>query len=299
MSDPRSRAVSAAQALPLTADDSPRGVARSLQAPLLAGLDPAIEERLAAVDRRFAARVAVWESGAEQPARRPRLVTPWPDVFGSLAVAGAMASAAGMGRLTGGTALNSLPVVAPTVLVSYALAFVLFVVGVVFVRRERTTLLAEYEDSRAVTRDTVLWTSVIFAAICTIAMIIRLATDDDVFPAAIAAAAVSVVGVIVTVVLAIGARRLAKASASGGKLIHRPRGTARGRQRNEAISASEDARDEAAAALEAVAPATRDEIADAYAAAVAEVAARRVLAAPTLKRLTPADWIAARYDVEV
>lgn len=298
MRDLRTLAVTTAQSLPLTPGESPRTIARALQAALLADLDSRTRERLDAVDRRFAARVARWESGADEPRRGPRLVTPWPDILGSLAVAWAMGSALGMGRLTGGTDLNSLPVVAPTVIVSYAIAFVLFAVGAVFVRRERQTLLAEYEDSRAVTRDTALGTSAIFAAVCLIGMIVRLVTDD-VFPAAIAALAVSVLGVIVTVLLAIGARRLARATAAGGKFIHRPRGSDRGRQRNEALSASDDARDEAADAFDSVPVPAVEEIGDAYAAAVAEIASRRVLPAKTIKRLQASDWIAARYDVEV
>ncbi|MCW3493212.1 hypothetical protein [Microbacterium sp. SSM24] len=298
MTELRDCAVATAQTLPLTPDAAPRAVARGLQESLLTSLELGIRDRLATVDRRFAARVAVWESGADKAPRAPRMVTPWPDFLGSLAVAGAMASAAGMGRLTGGTEMNSLPVVAPTVIVSYAVAFVLFAVGVVFVRRERDALLAEYEDSRAVTRETVLGTSALFAVICLIAMIVRLFTDD-VFPAAIAATAVAVLGAIVTLLLAVGAWRLAKASAAGGKWIQRPKGTVRGRQRNEALSASEDARDEAAAVLEDVSPETRDELAEAYAAAAAEIASRRVLPAKTVKRLVPGDWIAARYDVEV
>ncbi|MGN8553047.1 UNVERIFIED_CONTAM: hypothetical protein OHV15_10710 [Microbacterium sp. SLM126] len=298
MTDLRSRAVTAAQALGVTSDDAPRAVARGLQAPLIAHLDSGVRDRLGAVDRRFSARVAAWESGTEEPRRRPRLVTPWPDAAGFLAVAWAMGSALGMGRLTGGTELNSLPVVAPTVIVSYAVAFVLFAVGAVFVRRERDALLAEYEDSRAVTRETAVGTSAIFAALCLIGMIVRLFTDD-LFPAAIIAAGVSALGVIVTLLLAISARRLAKASAAGGRWIHRPKGTTRGRQRNEAMSASDDARDEAAEVMDSAAPETREAIADAYSAAVAEVAARRVLPAQTVKRLTPADWIAARYVVEV
>lgn len=297
MTDLRSRAVAAAQGLGLTSDDSPRSVARGLQDPLLTSLEPGTRDRLAAVDRRFAARVAVWEAGVETPPRAPRLVTPWPDFLGSLAVAGAMASALGMGRLTGGTEMNSLPVVAPTVIWGSVIAFALFGVGLVFVRRERQALLAEYENSRAVTRETVLATSALFAAICLIAMVVRLLTDE-VFPAAIAAAVVAALSAVLTLLLAIGARRLAKASAAGGKWIQRPRGTARGRQRNEALSASEDARDEAAAALEPVSPEMREDLADAYAAAVAEVIERRVLPAKTVKRLTPGDWIAARYDVE-
>lgn len=297
MTDLRCRAVTAARSLALTADATARAVARDLQEPLVSALDRATREELASVDRRFAVRVQGWESGSEETPRRTRLVTPWPDVLGSLAVAWAMGSALGIGRLTGGTEMNSLPVVAPTVLVSYVVAFVLFAVGLVFVRRERPALLAEYEDSRAVTRETAVVTSAIFAALCLIAMIVRLVTDD-VFPAAIAAAAVSALGVLVTVALAIGAHRLSRASAAGGKFIRRPRATDRGRQRNEAISASEDARDETAAALQTAPEAAREEIAEAYAAAVAEVAARRILPAKTLKRLSPDDWIAARYDVE-
>lgn len=298
MSDIRTRALSVAQSVPLAEDSTPREVARALQEPLLETLGQAQAEGIAHADRRFASRVGAWESGGATPDRGPRLVTPWPDIFGSLAVASAMASAAGAGRLTGGTALNSLPVVAPTVVVSFAIAFVLLAVGVVFARRERAALLAEYEDSRAVTREALLWAAVAFAVVATIAMIVRLATDE-VFPLAIIATVVSGIGLVVTVILAIGARRIARRSASGGKLIHRARGTTRGSQRNEAISASEDARDEAAAALESVSPAAREDISGAYADAVAEVASRKVLPARTLKRLAPQDWIAARYDVEV
>lgn len=298
MTDLRARTVTAAQALGLTSDDTARSVARGLQEPLLTSLDPGTRDRLATVDRRFAARVSVWESGVDEPPRAPRMVTPWPDALGFLAVGWAMASALGMGRLTGGTEMNSLPVVAPTVILGYVIAFALFGVGLVFARRERQALLAEYENSRAVTRETVLGTSALFAAICLIAMIVRLLTDD-VFPAAIVAAAVSAAGAVVTLLLAIGARRLAKASAAGGKWIQRPKGNARARQRNEALSASDDARDEATSVLEGLAPAARDDLAEAYAAAVAEVGARRVLPAKTVKRLTPGDWVAARYDVEV
>lgn len=298
MSDLRSVATTAAQSLPLSAEETPRSIARTLQAPLLEAAGGDLGQLLAPVDRRFAARVSPWESRATETPRRPRLVTPWPDILGALAVGWAMASAAGMGRLTGGTDLNSLPVVAPTVIVSYAIAFVLFAVGAGFVRRERPTLLAEYEDSRAVTRDTALWTSVIFAAVCLIAMVIRLLTDEG-FPLAFAAAAVSAIGLLLTVLLAIAGRRLAKATAAGGKFIHRPRATTDARRRYEAISASEDARDEAAAALDTLSQADRGDFAEAYAAAVAEVAARRILPAKTITRLQPGDWIAARYDVEV
>lgn len=298
MSEFHDRAVEAARTVALRADDSPRTIARALQAPLLPALGTAPADRLDRIDRAFAARVAPWEARDAAPVNKQRLVTPWPDILAFFAVTSAMASATGAGRLTGGTSLNSLPVVAPTVIISLAIALVLFAIGAFFAQRERAILLAQYEDSRAVERSGVLWASVALGAIGLIAMVIRLATDD-VIPTAIAATALSALSLVASVVLALGARRTAKASASGGKFIHRPRGTARGRQRNEAISASEDARDEVAAALESVSADTRAVVADAYAAAVAEVAARRVLPAAALKRLTPADWIAARYDVEI
>ena len=103
MTELRSRAVTAAQMLGLTSDDPPRSVARGLQEPLLVSLESGTRDRLAAVDRRFAARVAVWEAGVEAPPRAPRLVTPWPDFLGSLAVGWAMASALGIGRRRGRT----------------------------------------------------------------------------------------------------------------------------------------------------------------------------------------------------
>ena len=296
MSDLQAQAVRAAQSAALTADDAPRTVARALQEPLVAALGHTAAERLAQVDRRFASRVARWESGADKPARGPRLVTPWPDLPALLAVASAMGAAAGAGRLTGGTALNSLPVVAPTVIISLGIAFVLLAVGAIFARRERETLLAQYEDSAAVVRSGYLWATTALAVVTLIAMIVRLATDD-VIPSAIIATALSGVAVAVTLLLAVSAQRLANASAAGGKLIHVARGSAHGRQRNEAISASEDARDEAAEVLES--SSVRDQLSDAYAAAVAEVTARRVLPPQTVKRLAPTDWIAARYDVEV
>ena len=296
MSELRAQAVRAAQSLALTADDAPRTVARALQEPLVAALGPTGAERLAQVDRRFASRVARWESGADQPERGPRLVTPWPDLPALLAVAWAMGAAAGAGRLTGGTALNSLPVVAPTVIISLGIGFVLLAVGAVFARREREALLAQYEDSAAVVRSGYLWATTALALVTLVAMIVRLATDD-VIPTAVVATVLSGVAVVVAVLLALSAQRLANASAAAGKLIHVPRGSAHGKQRNEAISASEDARDEAAEVLES--SSVREQVSDAYAAAVAEVTARRILPPKAVKRLSPTDWIAARYDVEV
>lgn len=146
-------------------------------------------------------------------------------------------------------------------------------------------------------REAVLWTASVFAAVATVAMIIRLATDE-VSPAAIAATVVSALGLGVTVVVAMGARRVARAGAAAGKLIHKPRRSTRGSQRNEALSASDDAQDEAAALLDSVDPDTRELVSQAYRAAVAEVAARRVLPPRTLKRLSADDWVAARYDVD-
>jgi hypothetical protein len=296
MSDLTDRARSIARSAPLTAGDGVRAVARALQDPLVATLGPTVEGRLTAVDRRFAARTA--ESGIQAPGTVTRFVTPWPDVIGSLAAAWAMGFAAGIGRLTGGTDLNSLPVVAPTVIVSFAVALVLFATGTLFARRERAALLAQYEDSRAVQREAVLWTASGFAAVATGAMIIRLIVEA-VSAMAVAATVVSGLTLVITLVVAVAARRLAKAGAAGGRLIHRPRRSTAGSQRNEAISASEDARDEAAAVIQDVDPETREAVAHAYRAAVAEVAARRVLPARTLKQLSPDDWLAARYAVDV
>jgi type IV secretory pathway TrbL component len=129
-------------------------------------------------------------------------------------------------------------------------------------------------------------------------MIIRLIVEA-VSAMAVAATVVSGLTLVITLVVAVAARRLAKAGAAGGRLIHRPRRSTAGSQRNEAISASEDARDEAAAVIQDVDPETREAVAHAYRAAVAEVAARRVLPARTLKQLSPDDWLAARYAVDV
>lgn len=299
MSTLRADAVEVARTLPLTPGDSVRSIARALQEPLLRGVGRTATERLERVDREFTARVSGWEMRSEErPARAPRLVTPWPDFVGLLAVGWAMGSAAGAGRLTGGTPMNSLPVVAPTVIISLAIALLVFLAGAIFARRERDALLAQYVEAAAVSRSGFILASAIFALVALIAMIVRLLTDD-VFPAAVLATVMTAVTTVATIVLGVAAQRLAKAGASGGKLIPRIRGSAQGRARNEAISASEDARDQTADALASAAPSTRDEIADAYAAAVAEVAARRVLPPSTVKRLSPADWIAARYAVEV
>lgn len=281
----------------LTSSDAPRSVARALQAPVVSSLDPAVAEQLERIDRRFAARVAAWESGPVEAENAHRFVTPWPDLLAMLAVASAMGAAAGAGRLTGGTEFNTLPVVAPTVIVSLAIAFVCFLIGAAFARRERGALLAQYENSRAVERAGVLWASVLLGSIAVIAMVVRLVTDT-VIVSAVVALGVSVVTLAVSVGLAVSAQRTAYASAAKGRLIRRPRATTTSGRRYEAISASEDARDEAATVFETVPPAERERVEEAYAAAVAEVAARRILPAKTLKRLRPGDWIAARYDVE-
>ncbi|MHC2999885.1 hypothetical protein [Microbacterium sp. HJ5] len=294
----RTHVVEVARSVPLSGDERPRDIARTLQQPLVEGLDQATAERLARADRTFAARVAEWEARAgEKPARQRRLVTPWPDLVAIFAVASAMGAAAGAGRLTGGTPMNSLPVVAPTVVISLSIALLLLAAGALFARRERSTLLAQYEDSAAVSRSGFLGASAALSVVALIAMIVRLLTDD-VFPLAVVATVMAGVTTVVTVALAISAYRLARASASGGKLIHRSRRTAQGSLRNEALSASEDARDQAADALEATTPSVRDELAAAYQEAVSQLAARKILPSATLKRLTPSDWIAARYDVE-
>lgn len=299
MSTLRTDAIDVARTLPLATDDSARSVARALQEPLLRGVGRPVAERLDRVDREFAARVSAWETRSDgSPPRAPRLVTPWPDFIGLLAVGWAMGSAAGAGRLTGGTEMNSLPVVAPTVIISLAVGLLFFAIGAIFARRERAALLAQYDDSAAVSRAGFILAGAVFAVIALIAMIVRLLTDD-VFPAAVVATMMAAITTVISIVLGVAAQRLANAGASGGKLIHRARGTVQGKSRNEAISASEDARDQAADALSSAAPAASDEIADAYAAAVAEVTARRVLPQETVKRLSPSDWIAARYSVEV
>ena len=299
MSELPGRAVDAARTLPLAGDETPRDIARAVQAPLIAALDATTAERLARVDRTFAARVAGWEThGDERPATRQRLVTPWPDFAAIFAVASAMGAAAGAGRLTGGTPANSLPVVAPTVVISLSIALLLLVAGAIFARRERAALLAQYEDSAAVSRSGFLGASAALAVVALIAMIVRLLTDDDVFPLAVVATVMSGITAAIAIVLAVSGYRLARQSASGGKLIHRSRRTVHGSLRNEALSASDDARDQAAEALESATPAAREELAAAYEAAVAEIAGRKILAPRVLKRLSPSDWIAARYDVQ-
>lgn len=298
MSELPGRAVDAARTLPLAGDETPRDIARAVQAPLIAALDATTAERLARVDRTFAARVAGWEThDDERPVTRQRLVTPWPDFAAIFAVASAMGAAAGAGRLTGGTPANSLPVVAPTVVISLSIALLLLVAGAIFARRERAALLAQYEDSAAVSRSGFLGASAALAVVALIAMVVRLLTDD-VFPLAVVATVMSGITAAIAIVLAVSGHRLARQSASGGKLIHRSRRTVHGSLRNEALSASDDARDQAAEALESATPAAREELAAAYEAAVAEIAGRKILAPRVLKRLSPADWIAARYDVQ-
>ncbi|MBD3942066.1 hypothetical protein IF188_10195 [Microbacterium sp. NEAU-LLC] len=275
-----------------------REVARAVQAPLVAALDSGAADAIARVDREFAARVEPWERRGEPEAPRVRTLTPWPDVAAWLVLAWSMGSAAGAGRLTGGTAINSLEVVAPTVLICSVIAAVLLIVGAVAAQREREVLLAQRVNASAVTRSGSLWISVILSVVATVGMIVRLVTDEATgiaIAATVAAAAV----LVLSTVLAIAGSKLANAGVSGGKLIPRTPGTTSGAQRNEAISASEDARDQAAAALEAVPAALQDEIASAYASGVREVTGRRILPRAAEKRLKPADWIAARYDVEL
>ncbi len=274
MSELPGRAVDAARTLPLAGDETPRDIARAVQAPLIAALDATTAERLARVDRTFAARVAGWEThGDERPATRQRLVTPWPDFVAIFAVASAMGAAAGAGRLTGGTPANSLPVVAPTVVISLSIALLLLAAGAIFARRERAALLAQYEDSAAVSRSGFLGASAALAVVALIAMVVRLLTDD-VFPLAVVATVMSGITAAIAIVLAVSGYRLARQSASGGKLIHRSRRTVHGSLRNEALSASDDARDQAAEALESATPAAREELAASYEAAVAEIAGR-------------------------
>lgn len=277
---------------------SARSVARELQRPLVEaidGADPSVRERLELVDRSFAAWVEGWETGSRTTPWKPRLVTAWPDLVGMFAVGGAMGMAAAAGaRRT--PVLDSLEVTAPTMVAFLGVAFVAMTLGAVFAARERAVLLMQRDDSAAATRSALLWTGVLFAAVSVVAMGVRFA-NDEFFAVAYLAWAMSAGALVVGVVLALGANRVARAGAAGGKLRHRVRGRGTGALRDEAIDAASDARKWAGSVLTTLPLEFRAELAEAYAAAVREAIARHVLPRDTEKRLQPGDWIAARYDI--
>ncbi|MFF2495687.1 hypothetical protein [Agromyces sp. NPDC058064] len=277
---------------------SARSVARALQCPLLEAIeaaDPSVRERLELVDRSFEVWVAGWETGSRTAPWRPRSVTPWPDLVGMFAVGGAMGMAAAAGARST-PVLDSLEVTAPMMVAFLAVAFAAIAIGAVYARREREVLLMQRDDSAATTRSALLWVGAVFAAIAVIAMAVRFAIDEF-FPVASLAWAMSVAALIACTVLALGAHRVARASAAGGKLRHRARGGGTAALRDEAIDASGDAREWAESVLSTLSPELRAELAEAYAAAVREAIARHVLPRDTEKRLHPRGWLAARYDV--
>lgn len=295
MTTPLDAATARARALHDGTAPSIRAAARQIGDAAWAAADPRAAEALRAVDAEFDARVAPFERPAGEPApRRVRTVTPWPDIVALFAAASVLGSALGAGRITGGSWLESDPVVAWTVIVSAALAIVLVVAGVVFAHRERSVLRAQRTQSSSVFRAGLSWATLGIATIGAVGMVVRVVQDP--LPLSIVALVCAVLLVALTVPVALGAQREAQAGAARGKLI--PRGGDSSQQsRNELLSASEDAQDRAAEAVAAVDLGIRDDVDEAYAAGVAALVAGGGLPKTTVDRLRKADPFAARYDV--
>jgi len=296
MNDLLEAATTLARTMPLDSGDSPRQVARRVQEAVLDSADPAVVDSVRGVDRAFDARVAPLErallGGSTKPART---VTPGPDLIAVFAAAWAMGAAAGAGRLTGGTELDQIHVVAPTVVFSVGVALVLLGVGVAFARRERGELRAQRANSAAVMRAGFVWTAAVMGVAAVIGMTFRVLGEAE--AAGMVALVAAVVLCAVAVPLAIAAQKEASRGVSGGRL-HPPSGARAGAgERMELLSASEDAQDRVNEQLSRLTSASFDGLDAAFAAAVAEIARRGILPASSVKRLRATGWVAARYLV--
>lgn len=282
---PRDKAVQTAETMALDTGRSVRSIARDLQDVALRALDERTAQRLALVDREFDRAASGLErdlSAAAASGPRKRRLTPLPDTFGMLAAGFGAASAMGAGRVAPSTPVSELPIVGPTVLVCASIAAVAILTGAVVARRESST-----SSPRAV----MLWLTLIWSAIAAVAMFVRFATEG-VTAVAIAGSVAMVAVAILSLLLALGAQRRAGTHSEPDEPT--PAGA---RLRNELISAGENAQDSAHAALAELDENQRETFAEAYAAGIAAVIARRALPAPTVKRLRTLDWAAARYDV--
>ncbi|MCC2033606.1 hypothetical protein [Microbacterium allomyrinae] len=281
------RAVERASTMPLTADRTPRQVAREVQDAALHAIDQRTAQRITRVDRDFDLFTATIERelvAARASAPRQRRITPLPDMIGMFAAGFGAISALGAGRVAPSTPISELPIVGPTVLICALIAVVAMVVGALVARREGAA-----SSARAV----MLWLVGIWSAVASIAMIVRFATEG-VTAVAVAGLVATVVALIGAIILAIPAQRLAGAGAPVG-LEARPKAGAR--ERNELLSAGETAQDRAHDELAVLDESARSDFDEAYEAAVAAVLRRGILPSPSAKRLRALGWAAARYDI--